>query len=541
VPFVGELLPHQREAHDQLLEWGRGILGVIMGGGKTPTSIAVVETLLDAGRVEAGLVIVPSSVRRQWAVNKHKGLKKFAPHANVMLVEGTQDQRRDQYLKAMDWAEYVVMGYDQVVDDWDIVRRLPKDFVVLDEIQAIKNPESARTKKVRKLLRGCDFIFGLTGKPVENHPEDIFHICAAIDKTVLGHPQVFDATFVKRNLYGKAVEYVNLDLLHARLEETIMVRVNREEIAHELPERSDEEDVLIDFDQKSAALYRRVVRDLVEELEKSSSMSKFDVAAHYQQGNNKMSAAERAQRGRVMSRIMVARMVCDHPDLVRMSADLFRRTERVDSESTGLRKGSVYANQLVLDGALDGFKTGVPSPKMRVAIAEIKDILDRDESNKIVLFSFFKPTLTWLAVRLQDYGAVLFHGGMTPKAKEASVDALNRDPGTRVFLSSDAGGTGVDLPGGNHTINYDLPFSAGQFDQRVARIDRVSSEHETIATLNLLMAGSLEEYYADILRARNRLSDAVVDGKMGASRSVALPAVSLKRFLIDSPLARGAV
>ena len=526
--FVGTLRPFQQRARDQILDWGRGLIAVTMGGGKTPITIAILEELLDREEVECGLIITPASLKRQW--NGSRGFPLFAPEAHVMVIDGDAAQRREQYMKAMHWAEYIVLGYSQVMDDWDIVKKLPSDFIVMDEVQAIKNPGSQRSQKMEKLLRRArkreNMILGLTGKPLENKPEDVFHICAGIDPSVLGHPRIFDMTFIVRDKYGKPVRYPNLPLLKKTLDENIMVRVDREEIEEYLPSR-EREQYLVPFDEPTLDLYRIVVTDLLTALEEQQVTKNFDLAAHY--GGNGLSQAEAAQRGKIMARLTCARMVCDHPMLLAMSADLYEA--RASGDMGALKAGSAYAAELKERGVLDRLPRG-RGPKMSEVVADIRDILDKDPANKVVVFSTFKPVLSWMASSLaRTTKTVTYHGGISTKKREEVREKFNNDPETRVFLSSDAGGAGVDLPAGNYLINFNLPFSAGQLEQRNARIDRMSSQHEDTLIVDYLMEGSVEEFYADIVEARQKTSRAAIDGRGG--RSVSLPTASLKGFLTD--------
>jgi SNF2 family DNA or RNA helicase len=133
---------------------------------------------------------------------------------------------------------------------------------------------------------------------------------------------------------------------------------------------------------------------------------------------------------------------------------------------------------------------------------------------------------------------VLYTGDVDPREKQAAVDAFNNDPGVRVFLSSDAGGAGVNLPAGNFHINFNLPFSAGQLAQRNARLDRISSQHQRLTILNILTAGTIETFYREILRRRQILAEAVLDQRANGAarppkRSVDMDLGSLRAFLLD--------
>ena len=520
--FEGTLRPFQQEAVDQLLDWGgRGLLAMVMGAGKTPTSIALIEQLLDEEEVEAGLVITPPGIKRQWV----NSLKQFAPDAHVMLIDGTPKQRAEQYEASRGWAEYVILGYSQLLDDWDYIKRLPRDFIVADEVQAIKNFRAKRTKKLKKL--GGGIRIGLTGQPMENRPEDVFSIMEWVDPEVLGRFDIFDRTFVVRNSWGRPVRYKNLPLLRKTLTENAMVRYSRDDIADQLPEKS-EQTYVINFDPAGKSLYRAITRDLIDAIDAVTEVGggkAFDLHAHYRgEGESEM---ELALRGRVMSRLTCLRMLCDHPGLLSASADLYEESQ--GDLSGSMKTGSAYAAELQQRGLLD---KKFAAPKFSETVGIIQEILDEDPLNKVAVFSFFKATLSWLKEELPD--SVLYTGDIKGREKQDAVDAFNNDPGVRVFLSSDAGGAGVDLPAGNYHVNYDLPFSAGQLEQRNARLDRIVSKHLRLLVVNHLMAGSVEEYYYDILLRRQTLAAAAIDGKRTHKGSVKMDLGGLRSFLQES-------
>jgi len=106
------------------------------------------------------------------------------------------------------------------------------------------------------------------------------------------------------------------------------------------------------------------------------------------------------------------------------------------------------------------------------------------------------------------------------------------DPNTRLFLSSDAGGIGLDLPVANYLISMDLPWSAGAYAQRQARIIRLSSEFPQVTLLSTQMAGSIEEYQYRLLSQKKKVADAVIDGKgISPKGRLNLDLQSLSEFL----------
>lgn len=517
MPFKGDLYPFQVTAVERMLERRRLLVAFEMGLGKTVIAINAIEQLLDDDRVRAGLVVTKASLKYQWA----KAIERFTGGmAEVLVIDGPPRKRAEQYERAQKWGEYLILNYEQVVNDWQQVKRLPIDFVICDEVTAIKSFRAKRSRRVKRLQ--YPYLFGLTGQPVENRPEEVFSIMEWVDKRVLGRFDIFDRTFIKRNRFGGVVAYKKLPLLHKRLAEA-MIRCTREEVADQLPAVIEPDPRLIPFDTAGARLYRHIVKDLLHDLEEAGALfgGSFDLWALY---HGEDSPQRNAMRGRIMSKLTCLRMLCDHPELLRLSAT------RHDSDDDG---GSAYAAELAQAGLLEGLTR---APKFAEAVELVRELLDANPNNKIVLFSFFKPTLRWLHDALSKYaGAVLFTGDMAGKARQAAIDAFETDPATRVFLSSDAGGHGVDLPAGNYLISYDLPWSAGQLDQRNARIVRLSSEHKSVTILSLLMAGSTEEYYASVLEQKRRVAAAVVDGKgFDKTGGLTVDLATLREFLANS-------
>jgi hypothetical protein len=121
---------------------------------------------------------------------------------------------------------------------------------------------------------------------------------------------------------------------------------------------------------------------------------------------------------------------------------------------------------------------------------------------------------------------------MNAKDKEQSKLKFQTDPNTRILVSSDAGGYGVDLPQANLLINYDLPWNAGLAVQRNGRIRRASSTWSTIVIQDFLIEGSIEERQHAMLQQKIAVAAAVVDGEGIDDRGgVALTAGSLRAFL----------
>jgi SNF2 family DNA or RNA helicase len=174
-------------------------------------------------------------------------------------------------------------------------------------------------------------------------------------------------------------------------------------------------------------------------------------------------------------------------------------------------------------------------PKLTAVVDYITDILNEDPNNKVVLFSFFKKNLHFIQqMTAQLTKSVLFMGGMDAKARDTAKQTFATDPKTRLFLSSDAGGYGVDLPGANYLISYDLPWSAGKLDQREARIIRLSSTHPHVTLTSFVMHGSIEERQYEMLMQKRAINEAFIDKGYDTQGKFELTLSSLSDFLRTS-------
>jgi SNF2 family DNA or RNA helicase len=121
---------------------------------------------------------------------------------------------------------------------------------------------------------------------------------------------------------------------------------------------------------------------------------------------------------------------------------------------------------------------------------------------------------------------------VSTKARDAAKQQFATDPETRLFLSSDAGGIGLDLPQANYLVSYDLPWSAGAFNQRQSRIIRLSSDFPQVTLLTAQISGSIDEYQYRLLGQKQKVANAVVDGKgISPKGRLSLDLQSLSEFL----------
>lgn len=511
--FKGTLYPYQEEALEVMAE-SNTLLAFDMGCGKTITTLAAIEELREEQPLSV-LVLTPNSVKWQWA---HE-ITKFTDQ-EATVIDGTPAQRVTTYRNMPTPVPYLVMTYGTFMRDFDKLPTL--HVIVLDEATAIKSFKSQRSKRVKKIAKNVPIRFALTGTPIENGKlEELFSIMEFVNPKVLGKWWTFESTHVVRNQMGWVERYKNVDQFYTKISQSTVRRTHDDpEVAKYLPTVIAPDPIVVPFRRYAQNLYDRVEAEVLSDLDAMvESMGRWypvNVAAEYAAVPTISTRPER-DRGALMSKITVLRMLADHPDVVRMS---------------GLRaNGSKYARHLLQDGQLDR-PVQEGSAKLDAMTEYVTDFLDISDRNKVVIFSTYVDMLPKIQEALGSYRCVLFHGGLPDKERDTVKAQFQTDRATRVFISSDAGGYGVDLPQANLLVNYDQPWQAGMAKQRNARIRRAASTWTNVTVQDFLTAGSIEERIWRMVGHKQAVSAAAIDGRgITKDGEIASTLDSLRTFL----------
>jgi SNF2 family DNA or RNA helicase len=220
--FAGNLYPYQASGVaflSMIAEQGVGcILGDEMGLGKTAQAIALIQTEKNAGRTPS-LIVAPATLLENW----RRELALFAPQLTVLIQAGTDRAGVAARLRGMD---IVLVSYDTAIRDEEILNQLNWNIVVLDEAQAIKNPEAQRTLAVKRLPRRVSI--AVTGTPLENRIEDLWSLADFAMPELLGNREAFLAQ------YGNALEGATR---LAPIISPMLLRRKIIDVAKDLPER----------------------------------------------------------------------------------------------------------------------------------------------------------------------------------------------------------------------------------------------------------------------------------------------------------------
>ncbi|MEA3208104.1 MAG: hypothetical protein QOE70_1161 [Chthoniobacter sp.] len=366
---------------------------------------------------------------------------------SVQLVSGPAAERGAQYSGD---AFFTVCNYEQVLRDYLPIERVAWDLIILDEAQRIKNWE-AQTSRIIKSLRSR-FALVLTGTPLENRLDDLYSIVEFIDDRRLGPAFRFFHAHRTSTDTGKVLGYKNLAALRARLA-PVLLRRTRVSIALDLPPRTTEivritpTDEQLELHNAHASVVSTIVR--------KPFINEMDLL-------------------RLRRALMACRMAAD-------STFLVEKTE------------PAYSSKLE-------------------RLAELLADLIAEPERKIIIFSEWTTMLDLIEPQLKALraGFVRLDGSVPQGKRKLLVAEFQTNPNCRVFLTTNAGSTGLNLQAADTVINVDLPWNPALLEQRIARAHRMGQRRKVHVYL-LITERTMEENLLATLGAKHELAAAVLD------------------------------
>jgi len=448
------LYGYQEEGVLHLAFGRRTMLADDMGLGKTVQAIAAAALLKQLRDIEYVLIVCPASLKHQWA----REIRRFTS-LSVQVIEGNPIERRQLY---RDLQFFNVMNYELVhYDEEELIRR-EFDLVILDEAQRIKNWRTKTADRIKRLR--SPYAFVLTGTPLENRLDELYSIFQFIDPTILGPLWRFNQRYyeVERRSSGsyKVLGHKNLDELRHRIAPYVLRRV-REEVLLDLPERIDS-NFFVEMTDPQWNAYREYEHRVAQLMARARRRPLTPEEHHV-----------------LLGCLVKMRLICN---------------------ALALHDPEIKPQ--------DREKT---APKLR----ELREILEEEvatNGHKAILFSQWTRmlNLTEPALEKLNLGWVKLTGDVPTKKRGALIERFFEDPECKVFLSSDAGGVGLNLQAASMVINLDLPWNPAVLDQRIARAHRHGQPH-TVNVVNLIAKGTIEERMLDTLAAKRAIFDAALN------------------------------
>jgi superfamily II DNA or RNA helicase len=443
-----KLYPYQQAGALHLAFGRRAMLADDMGLGKTIQAIAAAALLKDLRGIERALIVCPASLKHQWA----REIKRFTS-LPVTVVEGGLMARREAYHAS---SFFKIINYEIVRRDLADLQQIRSDLIILDEAQRIKNWR-AKTADMVKQLRSR-YAFVLTGTPLENRLDELYSLFQFLDPRILGPLWNFNDRFFqveeRDNGTYKVLGYKNLDELRGTIGPYVLRRT-RDEVLRDLPDRVDN-NFFVEMTDPQWNAYN----------EFKENVAKLVAIA-------KRRPLTPKEREILLMCLIKMRLICNALAL-HDKAILPKDREKTAPKLREL--GEILADQIAGNG------------------------------HKAIVFSQWADMLAFTEPILKRTGlGYVKLTGQVPTAKRgALVERFFDDKDCRVFLSTDAGGVGLNLQAASLVVNLDLPWNPAVLEQRIGRAHR-HGQKRSVHVINLIAKGTIEERMLDTLAAKRNV------------------------------------
>ncbi len=376
-------------------------------------------------------------------------IEKFTD-STVIVVEGSQKKRTEQYAEE---AFYKILTYNVVVRDLHLINQQQPDFIILDEAQRIKNWDTKISRAVKQLQ--APFRLALTGTPLENKLEDLYSIVQFLDQFLLGPLYLLLYRHQVKEENGIIIGYRNLDQITKKLS-SLMLRRRKKDVLKQLPKRVDKH-LFVPMTPQQRSMHSGYENDVAQ------------IVAKWK----RLNFLTEADRLRLMSCLQLMRMSCN-------STFLVDQQTRYDTK-----------------------------------IDELFYILEErlaEPHESVVIFSQWSRMTKLIAGELEQQGIpfVHLHGGVPSAQRGPLLDRFREDDDCRVFLSTDAGGLGLNLQKASLVINMDLPWNPAVLEQRIARAYRMGQK-KGVQVINLVSEKTIEHRMLFTLNFKSALAQAVLE------------------------------
>jgi superfamily II DNA or RNA helicase len=422
-----------------------------MGLGKTIQVLSLLLVLRGqkAERELPNLLVAPASLLANWASE----IDRFAPGLKALIAHPSAVPAED--LKTL--APERLRDTDLVITSYGSLLRLPWlaetawHLVVLDEAQAIRNPDAKQTRTVKALKARARF--ALTGTPIENRLGDLWSIFDFMNPGLLGSSKQF-AAFTK-GLANKPQGYAPLREL---VKPYILRRLKTDKtVISDLPDKTEVK-AFCQLSRKQAALYEQGVKELAQRLENTEGIER---------------------KGLVLSFLMRFKQICNHP------------------------------SQWLGDGAWSEDDSG-----KLTRLRDIAEVIAAKQEKMLVFTQFREmtaPLASFLAAVFGRPGLVL-HGETEVKKRKEIVRQFQEDEAVGFFvLSLKAGGAGLNLTAASHVVHFDRWWNPAVENQATDRAFRIG-QTKNVLVHKFVCRGTVEEKVDELIESKRQLSNDLLEG-----------------------------
>jgi superfamily II DNA or RNA helicase len=419
--------------------WG-GILADDMGLGKTVQGLSFLQHYREKNGKLTALVVCPTTLMFNW----ENEIKKFTPLLKYHIHHGGDRAREKKIFQEVD---VVITTYGTLRSDIKMLVEIPFDYVILDESQAIKNPQSKVTKAA-SLLNARNRLC-LSGTPLQNNTFDIFAQMNFLNPGMLGSVEFFRNEFATPiDKFGEQERKEHL----RKLLYPFILRRTKEQVARDLPDKT--ETILFcemeDEQRKIYDAYRNDYRNKILGVISEQGIEKSQLT--------------------ILQGLMKLRQICDSPAI--------------------MNEPDRY-------------------PNVSIKLEELgREITENISNHKALIFSQFLGMLALIKEKLIELNVPFeyFDGSTSAPDREKAIQSFQNDDTKRIFLISlKAGGVGLNLTAADYVYIVDPWWNPAVEQQAIDRTHRIG-QTKNIFAYRMICKDTIEDKIMQLQEKKRMLA-----------------------------------
>ena len=460
----GTLRPFQQAGVEYALKNKRVFIADEMGLGKTIQAIATIH----ASKAYPALVVCPASLKLNWK----KEIEKWLPdYIHVTSLQG-KNATSEFY------GDIVIINYDNLKKNAEELKKRGFKSVVFDEFHYLKSSKAQRSKSALDIVKGAEYILGLTGTPIVNRPSELISQLTILDRLKdFGGFWSFASRYTGafRTRFGLDMTGAqHLEELNEKLRSICYIRRNKKDVLKELPEKQRS---VQSVELSNKAEYNKAEKELIEYL-KNESVQDAEFLESIQH--------------------------------LPIDEQLVAKHNRMDSTEEKVRRAEHLVRfealkQLCAKGKLEAFEEW------------IDNFLETGE--KLVVFGTHKKIIRELA---NKYKCASITGSTPLPERHKAVEAFQNDENVKmIVLNIQAGGVGLTLTESSNVAFIEQAWTPSAHDQAEDRIHRIGQKNQANAWY-FLAEDTIDDYIYDLIQRKRLVVDAGTDGvaKSGKGGSI---------------------
>lgn len=475
------LYPFQQQAVEFVLgNDGRACIFDEMGLGKTISATAALIELVAARKARRAIIVAPNAVLEQW---RDEMIEKFNLYPTLVTSRRRVEERIRLYEDPL-----VVINYELLRTDVELILKKTFDTLILDEVTRVKNWDTQTSEAVKRIL--VRNVIALTGTPLENHIGELYNIVNIVHPGFFGrYHEDFLARYTTRSsgpgwqTNHPSINPYTLTELREKLAK-VSIRRTKSNVLKQLPS------LTMEYVYTEPARNQKMIYEILETSLGETLIDEYTYSLNEADGPNPFTA----------NRLRLYTLLREACADISMIAGYLRRKQRENTKDAHLLRQSPIFNRLI--------RTLAKLEPENAKLSELKELVKdlAEQGHKIIVFSQFVAVIKLVQDELENDGisCVAYHGQISNEERSFNLKRFTDQPNVTVLASTDAGQFGLNLQVADVIINYDLPWNPARLQQRIARIHRIGQVNKVLA-INFVVKGTIEEHVREILEKKRKI------------------------------------